>query len=55
MAYYLYQCARCATTLYSDALPEGESYTYIMNGELCSTCQAEQEQEDWDDGNDDDD
>ena len=40
MSYYLYQCAGCYTTIYGDALPKGESYTYIVNGELCSACQT---------------
>ncbi|MDA3508094.1 hypothetical protein MJ004_15660 [Acinetobacter junii] len=46
---YLYQCAGCYKTLYGDALPEGEHYNYIVNGELCSSCQAEQDNDYYDD------
>lgn len=49
MAYYLYQCAQCYTTLYGDALPAGAAYTSIVNGELCSSCQAQQAQDEYDD------
>ena len=45
----LYQCAECYTTLYGDALPEGEHYNSIVTGELCSSCQAEQDDDFYDD------
>jgi len=48
MDYYHYQCAGCGVTLYMDALPQGASYTYVTNGQLCSACIAEDEQEDYD-------
>lgn len=44
---YLYQCANCYTTLYGDSLREGESYSYVVNGELCSACQDEEEDDDY--------
>lgn len=53
MAYYLYQCASCYTTLYGDALPYGASYTSVVNGQLCSTCQSEQVRQQDDDDDDD--
>ena len=48
----LYQCAECCTTLYGDALPEGEHYNYIVNGDLCSSCQANQDNHLYDDDDD---
>ncbi|MFW1852827.1 hypothetical protein ACG9XR_19980 [Acinetobacter guillouiae] len=45
----LYQCAECYTTLYGDALPDGEHYNSIVTGELCSSCQAEQDDDFYDD------
>ncbi len=51
MTAYHYQCAACCCTLYADALPEGENYCYVTNGELCSSCQAQQEA--WADDDDD--
>lgn len=48
----LYQCAECYTTLYGDALPEGEHYNYIVNGDLCSSCQANQDNHLYDDDDD---
>lgn len=48
---YNYQCAGCYCTLYSDSLQEGESYCYVVNGDLCSSCQAKQAA--WDDDDDD--
>ena len=50
--YYLYQCAGCATTLYGDYLPEGEQYTSVINGDLCESCQHQQEEDDWYDDDD---
>jgi MinD superfamily P-loop ATPase len=41
--YYNVQCARCAMTIRADALPEGKEYTWIMTGELCSGCQADED------------
>lgn len=55
MDYYHYQCAGCGVTLYMDALPQGASYTYVTNGQLCSACIAEDEQEDYDNYSYDDD
>jgi len=49
MEYYNYQCANCYATLYGDSLPQGQSYTSVVNGEICSSCQAEQMQNDDDD------
>jgi hypothetical protein len=49
MAYYLYQCAECYTTLYGDSLPRGASYTSVVNGDVCSGCQAEKERSNEDD------
>lgn len=49
--YYLYQCAECGSTLYSDYLPDHERYTSIINGELCSECEQksyEDDDDDWD-------
>ncbi|MCA9460029.1 MAG: hypothetical protein KC550_05775 [Nanoarchaeota archaeon] len=40
MTAYHYQCANCGCTLYADSLDEGEDYSYVMNGELCSSCKA---------------
>lgn len=45
----LYQCAECYTTLYGDSLPDGERYNYIVNGELCDSCQADQDHDLYDD------
>lgn len=45
----LYQCAECYTTLYGDALPEGERYNYIVNGDLCASCQADRDNDLYDD------
>lgn len=47
MDYYHYQCVSCVVTLYCDALPQGESYTYVTNGQLCSSFIAEEKQEDY--------
>lgn len=49
---YLYQCANCYTTLYGDSLAESESYNFVINGELCSSCQADEDN--YDDYDDDD-
>lgn len=44
MTAYNYQCAGCCCTLYADPLSEeDEDYCWVMNGELCSTCQSEQD------------
>lgn len=42
MTAYHYQCARCYCTLRADARDEGESYQWVVNGELCSSCQAKE-------------
>ncbi len=49
---YLYQCANCYITLYGDSLAEGESYNFVISGELCSSCQADEDS--YDDYDDDD-
>lgn len=49
MTAYNYQCAGCYCTLYADALKEGEDYCWVMNGELCSSCKAKQDAQDYND------
>ena len=49
MAAYHYQCSSCDCTLFADALPEGEEYTYVSGG-TCASCQSQQNaQADYDD------
>ena len=43
---YCYQCAKCCTTLYADPLPDHEDYYYVITGELCSSCQMEEDSDD---------
>jgi hypothetical protein len=49
---YLYQCADCGCTLYGDSKEGHESYTYMMTGEVCNSCQLQRDY-DYDDDNDD--
>lgn len=51
----LYQCRGCGITLYGDYLESGETYNYVVGWELCSSCQAEEDNYDDDDDDDDDD
>jgi len=47
---YCYQCYECGDTLYADALSdEDNGYEYIMNGEICSSCQEAQDDDYYDD------
>lgn len=43
MTAYNYQCESCFCTIYSDPLPDGERYYYVVNGDLCPSCQAQQD------------
>ena len=53
MMYFHYQCAQCYCTLYRPNVPEGAECTSVVNGTLCSSCQAENDTEEeaywWDD------
>lgn len=48
MAYH-YRCADCYCALYLEEVEEGEPVYSAVTGELCSSCEAEQDNDD-DDG-----
>lgn len=43
MKKYHYQCSSCYCTLHADPLEEGEKWVYVITGELCISCEKEQE------------
>lgn len=53
MPAYHYQCANCYCTLYMDEEPADGTYYSVVNGELCFSCERQQQaQETYDDDDD---
>ena len=48
MAYH-YQCAGCYCTLYLEAAKKNEPEYSVVNGDLCSSCQSQKDDEYYDD------
>ena len=46
MPAYHYQCANCYCTLHLDSVPEDGTYFSVVNGQLCWSCEREQQQMD---------
>lgn len=51
MAYH-YQCAKCYCTLNLEAAGDDEPVYSVVNGDLCSSCQCQNEAELYDDDDD---
>ena len=51
MAYH-YQCAGCYCTLYLEAAGNNEPEYSVVNGDLCSSCQSQKDEEHYDDDDD---
>jgi hypothetical protein len=52
MAYH-YQCAGCFCTLSLGAAANNEPLYSVVNGDLCSSCQAQEDARHYDDDDDD--
>ena len=51
MAYH-YQCAKCYCTLYLGSAENNQPVYSVVNGELCSSCQAQEDAYNDDDDDD---
>lgn len=53
MSAYHYQCANCYCTLHMDEEPPDGVYYSVVNGDLCWSCEREQQAALYDDDDDD--